>query len=554
MFSYLAHRRACNAKQRERRERIEGLAPAYRTQLSAADEDIFAKPIAELVASVQAGKLNPSDVLVAYSKKALKAHDATNCLTEILIADAEDWATNCNVQGPLAGVPISLKDQIGIAGYDACIGYSAWVGNPMQKDSTVVRLLRDAGAIPYVKTNVPTTMLSFECTNDVFGTTTNPHSKAYAPGGSSGGEAALLAYGGSRVGIGSDGAGSLRVPSHYSGCYTIRPSSGRFPKVGNTTGTPGLEGIAAVVAPMARTLEDLETIWRAIIGMKPWEYDHSVAPMPWREVDLSAKPLRFGVMWDDGVVAPSPACRRALQEVVTVLEAHGQEVVPVKPPNPLEGLKLASQLMYADGGKNCVKPLRTGEFNDPGVEQAVAMLRAPRFIKRLYVWYLRYLKRDDVYASLIEDWSEKTMPEYLALVSKREAYREQWHEFWQNEGLDFIITVPNAHPAVPRGGMLEGWKSCGYTFLCNLLDYTAGVLPVTHVDSQRDSLNAFKARNAVEAGAYRMYDAQKMHGLPVGVQVIGRRLQEEKVLECLKLIENLLKQEGKAYELFNSDN
>lgn len=202
------------SKQAERRTRIESLPPAYHEPLSSADKVILTKPIAEVVSGVQSGALSPNDVLLAYGKKALRAHAATNCLTEIMISDAELWARSCRKQGPLAGVPVSLKDEHAVAGYDACIGYSAWVGKHAPRDSALVRLLRDAGAVLYVKTNVPITMCSFECTNDLFGRTTNPHNANYAPGGSSGGEAALLAYGGSRVGVGSDGAGSVRVPSY----------------------------------------------------------------------------------------------------------------------------------------------------------------------------------------------------------------------------------------------------------------------------------------------------------------------------------------------------
>lgn len=291
------------------------------------------------------------------------------------------------------------------------------------------------------------------------------------------------------------------------------------------------------------------------MSMKPWEYDHSVVPIPWRETDLSAvKGLRWGVIWDDGVVAPSPPCLRALKSVVSLLEANGHEVVTIDPPSQYEGLKLASQLIYADGGKTMMRIMHTGEYNDPGVIEALAMFRMPRFSKRLYAWYIRHIRGDDVYAGLVENWSEKTVPELLTLVAAREAYRALWFEFWKTQNLDFIITVPNAHPAVPHGGMKEGWKSCGYTFLWNLLDYSAGILPVTHVDKNRDALSpTFKPRNAVEAGAYRMYDATKQHGLPIGVQVISRRYSEEKVLEGMKIVEKLLKQEGSAYELFERD-
>jgi Asp-tRNA(Asn)/Glu-tRNA(Gln) amidotransferase A subunit family amidase len=143
-----------------------------------------------------------------------------------------------------------------------------------------VRLLRDAGAIPFVKTNIPVTLLSFESTNDVYGRTSNPHKVTHSPGGSSGGEAALLAYGGSRIGIGTDVAGSVRVPAHFSGVYSIKASTGRFPKVGNVTSMPGQEGVPAVYSPMSRTLEDLEYFWKAVVSMEPWKYDHSVSFYP----------------------------------------------------------------------------------------------------------------------------------------------------------------------------------------------------------------------------------------------------------------------------------
>lgn len=165
---------------------------------------------------------------------------------------------------------------VGIAGWDSTIGYSAWVGQPLKEDSALVRLLRDAGAVPFVKTNVPITLLSFESRNDLFGTSVNPHNAAYSPGGSTGGEAALLAYGGSRIGIGTDVAGSVRVPAHYAGIYTLKSSVGRFLKMGSATSIPGQEGVAPVYSPMARTLEDLETFWKAVVSQKPWMYDHSV--------------------------------------------------------------------------------------------------------------------------------------------------------------------------------------------------------------------------------------------------------------------------------------
>ena len=120
------------------------------------------------------------------------------------------------------------------------------------------------------------TLLSFESTNDVWGRCTNPHNSKYSPGGSTGGEGALLAFGGGRIGIGSDVAGSVRAPAHFSGIYSLRCSTGRWPKMGMNTSMPGQEGIPSVFSPMARTLPDLVYFSQSMISMKPWEYDHSV--------------------------------------------------------------------------------------------------------------------------------------------------------------------------------------------------------------------------------------------------------------------------------------
>lgn len=154
-----------------------------------------------------------------------------------------------------------------------------------------------------MKTNLPISLLSFESTNDVWGRSTNPHNSKYSPGGSTGGEGALLAFGGGRIGIGSDVAGSVRVPAHFSGIYSLRCSTGRWPKSGVDTSMPGQEGIPSVFSPMARTLDDLIYFSKSIISMKPWNYDHSVHPIEWREVQeheaREKKLLRIGILRTD---------------------------------------------------------------------------------------------------------------------------------------------------------------------------------------------------------------------------------------------------------------
>ena len=228
-----------------------------------------------------------------------------------MVPEAESWAEEVNLEGPLAGVPVSLKDTVVVQGFDTSVGYSRNTGKPAITDGSLTKLLKDAGAVPYVKTACPITLLSFESTNDVWGRCDNPHNPDYSPGGSTGGEAALLALGG-RIGIGTDVAGSVRAPAHFSGIYSLRCSTGRWPKMGLNTSMAGQEGVLAVASPMARTLNDLVYFSKAVLEMKAERYDHTVHPIPWRDEPFQtvkqSQKLRIGVIWSDGrYLSYSPA-------------------------------------------------------------------------------------------------------------------------------------------------------------------------------------------------------------------------------------------------------
>lgn len=538
--------------------------------MTSAEREILNAPIDQLVSDVHKRVKSPTDILRAYGKAAVEAHKATNCLTEVMISKAEQWATNgsVNLQGPLAGIPVSLKDSIVCEGFDTSVGYSGKVGKPYKVDGAIARLLKDAGAIPFVKTALPITLLSFESTNDLWGRCTNPHNKDYSPGGSTGGEGAILAFGGSRIGIGSDVAGSVRAPAHFSGCYSLRCSIGRWPKSGIDTSMPGQEGIPSVFSPMARTLLDLQYFTRSFIQMQPWKYDYTVHPLAWRpEVEQQyseKKKLRIGVLRTDGVVDPAPACARALQTTVAALQSQGHEVFDVIPPpapfSPYDALVIASQLLNADGTQMFRSFFRTGERTDPGAAQLTFYMSLPRPIKYLWYLYVRHIRRDPIWAGLLRGMHAKTALENWKLVAKREAFKAVWFEWWsqlnamggEDGEMDVLLTPPNATPAVPHGGMYDAVASCGYTFLFNLLDYTCGIIPVTHVDPAKDALStgfSLKKLNGVAQGAYKLYDAQKMAGLPVAIQVVGRRLEEEKVLAVMQRIENALWEAGEKYEL-----
>jgi Asp-tRNA(Asn)/Glu-tRNA(Gln) amidotransferase A subunit family amidase len=132
--------------------------------------------VSELSSQVRSGVIRRANVLKAYAKAAKRAHDKTDCLTEVLfkvdptngeVVLAGDDEESEKSQGSLAGVPVSLKDTIMVKGFDTSVGYSRYTGIEEVEDGGIVKLLREAGAMPFVKTNLPITLLSFESTNDV---------------------------------------------------------------------------------------------------------------------------------------------------------------------------------------------------------------------------------------------------------------------------------------------------------------------------------------------------------------------------------------------------
>lgn len=431
------------------------------------------------------------------------------------------------------------------------------------------------------------TLLSFESANGLWGTCRNPHVPEYSPGGSTGGEGALLALGG-RIGIGSDVAGSVRVPAAWSGIYSLRCSTGRWPKTGVDTSMPGQEGVPSVFSPMARTLNDLTYFTRSIIGMQPWKYDYTVHPIAWRdqeEREAATKQLRIGVMRSDGmcvcvyyeelyltvtlgVIPPTPAISRAIDTTVAALTAAGHTVTEVAPPadaDPFTGFCLASELLNSDGCVTFNSHRYSFEPTDPGAAQLSRIAYLPGPLRYLYYLYVRYIRRDVRWAKVIGSFGPKTAAQLWQITAQREGFRKRWHSWWDAEPqqYDFILCPVNATPALPHGAMHDAVSSCGYTFLWNLLDYSAGVIPVDHVDAKLDALAHSGKRgyrralqelgsdHAMARGAWMHYDAQKMAGLPTSVQIVGRRWQEEKVLGYMAAVQRALEQANVQYQLLD---
>ncbi|KAF8067942.1 amidase signature domain-containing protein [Lyophyllum atratum] len=565
------HRTACLRKQQERQSAIDSMPSMYNTPLSSPEQKIHALSLSQLVSECRAGRIAPQEIMLTYAKKTLVAHDLTNCVSDFMFEEAlrippvANWPHNGDPEvssildippdRSLLGVPVSIKDTNNIVGHDTTIGYSRNVGHPASTSSAIVRLLKDAGALVIAKTTVPSGLLNLETTSDLFGRTTNPYRKTHTAGASTGGGAALLACGGSKIEIGTDIAGSVRIPAHFCGIWSLKGSAGRFPSWGSISSCPGLEGVPIVTAPMAGNLADLDEFWKRVVMAKPWQYDHTCVPIPWRPVDLQeeGRKLKWGVVMDDGTLPPSPACKRALSMVATALRKQGHEVVEFAPPDVFHGLKIAYQLIFSDGGEQIRMPFSLNETIPEVTSDVLDLLGLPRIVKRLLAYFTR--KSDPTSAALLDVLHAKSALEVRSLVAQRDEYRAAWHEKWTESGLDFVLTVPHPFPAFKNGESKKvNLMTAGFTCIFSLLDYTAGVLPVTFVDREIDRLppgfygsKEYASMGAIGKEAYSAYDVETMHGLPMGVQVVGRRFEEERVLEGMKVIEAALKEGGSVF-------
>src|ERR1019366_7056365 len=188
--------------------------------------------------------------------------------TALAAADAADRAVALGTPaGPLWGVPFSIKDSIELAGSVCTAGTTGRrAAPPATRDATLVARLRHAGAIPIARTNLPDLLFAFESANLIYGQTNNPYDTTRTSGGSSGGEAALIAACGSPLGLGSDAAGSVRLPAAFCGIAGIKPTSGRLPRPGHFPPAGGWLEMVWQIGPMARRVEDLIEAMRLLTG------------------------------------------------------------------------------------------------------------------------------------------------------------------------------------------------------------------------------------------------------------------------------------------------
>ncbi|KAJ5681850.1 uncharacterized protein N7477_001790 [Penicillium maclennaniae] len=194
-------------------------------------------------------------------------------------------------------------------------------------------MLLELGAVLYVKTNIPQTMMTADSENIIYGRTLNPHNTTLTAGGSSGGEGALVAFRGSILGVGTDIAGSIRIPSLCCGVHGFKPTADRVPFGGQVSGAmEGLPGLKPAAGPLAHSVADLQLFMKTVIGEgEAWQYDQTALAVPWHSNPRAIKErngsLTIGVLAEDKRFPLHPPVRRALDRAVELLTRAGHRIV-----------------------------------------------------------------------------------------------------------------------------------------------------------------------------------------------------------------------------------
>jgi amidase len=452
--------------------------------------ELFYASATKLAGMIRSGQVSSAEVVDAHLERIEAVNPKVNAVAQLLAGAARDDAqkadkakANGEPLGPLHGVPVTVKDAIQIGGVISTGGTLGRKSYVATADSAVVTRLRGAGAIMLANTNVPELCLAGETASIAYGTTNNPYDLARTPGGSSGGEAALIAAGGSPLGLGSDVGGSIRQPAHYCGIAGIKPTTGRVPSTGHWVPLVGLLGPMFSIGPMARFVEDLTLALPILCG--PDGRDPYAAPVPLGqpcEVDLSG--LRVASFTHNGSHAADADTVAAIGAATEALKSAGVSVDDARPPGIERASGLFMAVLSADAGAG-VRAL----LAEAGTTQTHAYM-------------------DDV-LKIIGD-TPLSAANFAGLLAEMDRFKAEMLSFMQD--YDALLCPTTVSPAVPHGTFIgPQWPGVASTYQFNLTGWPAAV---------------------VRAG--------QSGDLPIGVQIAARPWREDVALAIAQQVQDAL--------------
>jgi amidase len=463
----------------------------------------------QLAADIRAHRVSAAEVLETYLARIAKHNPALNAVCTLDEAGARKRARQADealargeLWGPLHGVPMTIKDALETAGMRTTGGHPPLKDHVPSRDATAVARLRRAGAVLMGKSNVPPLSADYRADNPIFGRTNNPWNLERTPGGSTGGGAAAVAAGLCAFDVGSDLAGSVRTPGHYCGLFALKPTDQRVPNRGHIPEPPGLPRAVRhmnVLGPLARSVEDLGEILRIIAGPDAAEPD--VAPVPWLEPgERELRSLRVAWSTDFSGIPVTQDTKRAIGKLAIELQRVGCRVEERNP----DGFDF--ELAWETWGAVAI------------AERAAT---APeRVIERVDA--LRATLGDRVAVARGSAMGARaTVGEYMAFLTRRDAMIATLEGFFDDWDIFLCpVTVGPAIPHVAFGTPIKvddatvPYFLAGTAYTCpfNLTGSPVVVLPLTRSTKE---------------------------GLPIGVQVVGRRWSEPALLSIAARLSHL---------------
>eukprot|EP01061_Rhynchopus_euleeides_P004101 TRINITY_DN1342_c0_g1_i1.p1 TRINITY_DN1342_c0_g1~~TRINITY_DN1342_c0_g1_i1.p1 ORF type:complete len:623 (+),score=235.33 TRINITY_DN1342_c0_g1_i1:48-1871(+) len=511
----------------------------------------------ELRDAIARQELSSEQVVTAFCARAIQAGAELNCNAEVRYLEAIADAKLCDAEqragklrGVLHGVPFSVKEQIDQKGFDSTCGMAAKCFQKRTHDSLLVTCLTAEGGIPFVRTTLPQGMMLVETNSHVWGHALNPFDTTRTPGGSSGGEGALIGCFGSPWGIGTDIGGSIRIPAAFCGITGFKPTPMRMSTRGNTVSRRGAEGEAegpggqlAVLptgGPMGRTVGDCELL------MKIWcdsmyLSDPLIPRTPWDSPTAKGeKKFTFGVLRWAGFFPTCGAVDRALDLAIKAVRAEGHTVVEF--PYDMEwAYPTYVQILCCAGALRGFFEALEGEDPVPEFEVQHEAYVMPFWISDLLIVPALRLLGYTRLADCVESSGAIDANDFLNTVAQKEAHKKKMSDKMLEMGVDALLCPQTALPPVRIGSTKTVSAIASSTTLFNLLAWPAGVVPVTYVKEEEQVYDpalrggCYGAGDSIEKGAVAQMVGSA--GLPLAVQVATPSYQDELCMGAMRVVE-----------------
>ena len=493
----------------------------------------------EISESIRNGQFSIREILDVYMERAQLLGRKHNLTAEEMFEDALSRLDSIvdSSDSLLFGVPISIKDHIYQEGCCSSGGVVRHCFTQDLGDSPLVSMLRNSGSIPFVRGNVIQMLMWIETTNNIYGTAENPWDITRTTGGSSGGDAGLVAIGGTPLSIGSDIGGSIRIPAAFCGICGFKPSSRRISGKYLTDMLPKhafyLEFvIKGSIGPMARCVEDMVLVLKSWWKEELWQKDNNVIPLKFNNKEYeSNKKLRIGYFTDNKIMKCADVVSNVVLSTVDKLSNDGHTLIEMSTDLMYEAFVLCFKALFCMEG-SCILDILDGE--DPSWPFLGGYLDAKYpGIGSILLLFVRLSGFKQNY-NLLSQCQALTFKEFTVLAAEITNIKTKFHEYYQSQHFDAVICPIWPLVAPQHGSTQKMLSAISYSCVWNVFDFPAGVIPVKLVEPGEDIYNS----NVQDAYVKAAKDVMKGSvGLPISIQVVGNSYEDEKVLRVMKIIQ-----------------